>query len=201
MMSLGWFISVSLFAVSMTGTPGPNNVILTASGARYGYRRTLPAIFGILLGGLVLNMGLALGLGALFQAFPLAHRVLQVVGATYLLYLAWKIASAPPPGLSSDAEERPLTLWQMAFFQFANPKVWVMGLTLVATFMPAHGVLWLNALGLAMLMEVIAFPCVSFWAAFGQAIARWLVTDRAWRIFNVTMGLATAACVGFIVVD
>ncbi|GAB3676096.1 LysE family translocator [Salinisphaera aquimarina] len=198
MMSASWLFSVMLFAISMSATPGPNNVMLTASGALYGYRRTLPHIIGIMLGCLVLFMAIALGLGLVFERFPIVQQVLRVVGALYLLFLAWKIASAPPPAVAHDGDSRPLTLWQAALFQFANPKAWVMGLTLMASFLPQHGPLWLNAFALAVLMELIAFPCISFWAGFGIAISRRLTTARSWRIFNGVMGAMTAACVGFI---
>ncbi|MFC0267154.1 LysE family translocator [Kushneria aurantia] len=199
MLSSGWLLSVILFAISATGTPGPNNVMLTASGARYGYRRTLPHIFGILLGGLVLFTALALGLGVLFERYPAVQNILKVAGALYLLYLAWKIASAPPPQLEHQGDAKPLTLWQAALFQFVNPKVWVMGLALMAGFLPSEGSPLLNALMLAFLIELVAFPCISMWAGFGTVIARFLETPRAWRIFNVVMGSMTAACVLFIV--
>ncbi|GHB13395.1 LysE family translocator [Salinicola rhizosphaerae] len=199
MMSLGWWFSVALFSVSMTGTPGPNNVMLTASGALYGYRRTLPHIFGIMAGCFALFMAVALGLGVLFERFPLIQQGLKIVGAVYLLYLAWKIATAPPPDLAASEGGRPLTAWQAATFQFVNPKAWVMGIALIAGFMPADGPLLINALVLSAFMEVIGFFCISCWAGFGMAIGRLLKTPRAWRVFNGLMGLATAACVGFIV--
>ncbi|MES1924932.1 LysE family translocator [Salinisphaera sp. T31B1] len=198
MMSASWLFSVVLFAVSMTATPGPNNVMLTASGALYGYRRTLPHILGIMIGCLVLFTAIALGLGIVFQRFPLVQQGLRIAGAVYLLYLAWKIASAPPPSLAHDADARPLTLWQAALFQFANPKAWVMGLTLMASFLPDDGPVFFNALVLALLMELVAFPCISFWAGFGMAISRVLTSARSWRIFNAVMGGMTAACVVFI---
>lgn len=199
MISTSWLLSVIVFAVSMTGTPGPNNIMLTASGALYGYRRTLPHILGIMLGGLVLFTAIALGLGTLFQRFPLIHDVLQVVGALYLLYLAFRIATAAPPQFEQHSDARPLTCTQAALFQFVNPKVWVMGMALMAGFLPVEGSLVINALGLALIMEVVAFPCISLWAGFGMALARWLRTPRAWRIFNMVMGAMTAACVVFIV--
>lgn len=199
MMSLGWWLSVALFSVSMTGTPGPNNVMLTASGALYGYRRTLPHIFGIMAGCFVLFMAVALGLGVLFERFPLVQQGLKIIGAIYLLYLAWRIATAPPPDLAVKDGARPLTAWQAATFQFVNPKAWVMGIALIAGFMPAEGSLLANALVLSAFMEIVGFFCISCWAGFGMAIGKLLKTPRAWRVFNGVMGLATAACVGFIV--
>ncbi|WP_106476126.1 LysE family translocator [Phytohalomonas tamaricis] len=196
--TLAWLVSLALFAVPMTGTPGPNNVMLTASGALYGYRRTLPHIFGILCGGIVLFTALALGLGLVFQRFPMLQLGLKLVGSLYLLYLAWKIARAAPPDFAARNDSKPLTFGQAALFQFINPKVWVMGMALVAGFMPSDGNIVINAFLLALLVEVIAFPCISVWAGFGMAIGRTLRTPRAWRIFNITMGVMTAGCVVFI---
>lgn len=202
-MTLSTLFPLLLFCLISAGTPGPNNVMLTANGALHGYRRTLPAILGILVGGLAMFTLLALGLATLFERYPLLQSVLRIVGAAYLLYLAWKIANAPPPSFDAARREqvRPWSFWQAAAFQFANPKVWVMGITLMASFLPHDGALVLNALALACIMEAVAFPCISFWAGFGTVIARWLNTDRDWRIFNAVMGLLTAACVGFIIFD
>lgn len=188
----------ALYMISMTLTPGPNNLMLTASGANYGYWRTLPHILGILAGCFVLFSAIALGLGLLFERFPLFQTLLKVVGSAYLLYLAWKIASAPPPDLHLRGEGRPLTFWQAAAFQFANPKAWVMGLALMAGFLPEQGSSWTDALLLAGFAELIALPCISLWAGFGIAVGRHLKSARAWRVFNGLMGAMTAACVGFI---
>lgn len=194
-MSLG---PAALYMLSMTITPGPNNMMLTASGANYGFLRTLPHIFGILVGCLVLFTGIALGLGLIFERYPLVQMVLRLVGSVYLLYLAWRIATTPPPDLSRRENGKPLTFWQAAAFQFANPKAWVMGLALIAGFLPEGGDTLLNALLLAGFSELIALPCISMWAGFGIAIGRWLNSPRAWRIFNGSMGAMTAACVVFI---
>ncbi|ATJ82355.1 LysE family translocator [Halomonas beimenensis] len=187
----------SLFMISMTLTPGPNNVMLTASGANYGFRRTLPHLLGILGGCFVLFAAIALGLGIVFERFPIVQTLLRLVGSAYLLYLAWGIATAPPPRFGA-VEGRPLSYWQAAAFQFANPKAWVMGLTLMASFLPEDGNTVVNALLLAAFAELVALPCIALWAGFGMAIGRWLKGPRSWRVFNGTMGALTAACVLFI---
>ncbi|GGX99397.1 lysine transporter LysE [Litchfieldella qijiaojingensis] len=188
----------ALYMISMTITPGPNNVMLTASGANYGFWRTMPHILGILGGCFVLFSAIALGLGLIFERYPSMQTSLRIVGSAYLLYLAWKIATAPPPTLRAESEGRPLTFWQAAAFQFANPKAWVMGLALMAGFLPQGGDTLINALLLAAFAELIALPCIALWAGFGLAIGRLLKSERSWRIFNGLMGGMTAACVIFI---
>ncbi|WP_227367429.1 LysE family translocator [Halomonas sp. M20] len=198
MESLAFLGPAALYIISMTITPGPNNVMLTASGANYGYWRTLPHILGIIIGCFVLFSAIALGLGLLFERYPLFQSLLKIIGSLYLLYLAWKIANAPPPDLSTQGRGRPLTFWQAAGFQFANPKAWVMGLALMAGFLPEGGSTLLNALLLAGFSELISLPCISLWAGFGMAIGGLLRSERSWRIFNGAMGAMTAACVVFI---
>lgn len=200
MEALAFLGPAALYMISMTITPGPNNVMLTASGANYGFLRTLPHIFGILGGCFLLFAGIALGLGLLFERFPLVQTALRLIGSAYLLYLAWRIATAPPPDLRRRGEGHPLTFWQAAAFQFANPKAWVMGLALMAGFLPEGGDTWVNALLLAAFAELVALPCIAVWAGFGTAIGRWLDSPRAWRVFNALMGALTAACVYFILV-
>lgn len=195
MESLAFLAPATLFMLSMTLTPGPNNVMLTASGANYGYWRTLPHIFGILIGCLVLFIAIALGLGLVFERYPIVQTLLKVLGSVYLLYLAWKIATAPPPDFSRQQEARPMTFLAAMLFQFANPKAWVMGMALMASFLPEEGPPLLNAVLLAGFAELVALPCISLWAGFGTAIGRLLNTERAWRIFNRVMGALTASCV------
>ncbi|MDH2295797.1 LysE family translocator [Cobetia sp. 1AS1] len=195
MESLAFLAPATLFMLSMTLTPGPNNVMLTASGANYGYWRTLPHIFGILIGCLVLFIAIALGLGLVFERYPIVQTLLKVLGSAYLLYLAWKIATAPPPDFASQQDARPMTFLAACLFQFANPKAWVMGMALMASFLPEEGPALLNAVLLAGFAELVALPCISLWAGFGTAIGRLLNTERAWKIFNRMMGVLTASCV------
>lgn len=199
-MTSQWVIlgPATLYMISMTLTPGPNNLMLTASGANFGFQRTLPHLLGIVGGCFLLFAGIALGLGVLFERYPNLQLALRWIGSAYLLYLAWKIASAPPPDLNSDVTRRPLTFWQAALFQFANPKAWVMGLALIAGFLPPDGNALTNALLLVGFAELVALPCCALWAAFGSFIGQKIRTERAWRRFNITMGALTAACVWMI---
>ena len=195
--SLSTLGPLAMFMFVMTITPGPNNLMLTASGANFGYWRTLPHIGGILIGCFSLFLAIALGLGALFQRFPALQLALQIAGSAYLLWLAWLFAQTPPPG-EADAEARPLRFWQAAVFQLVNPKAWVMGIAMAAGFLPDEGSLLANAALVALIAELVALPCISIWTLFGTGIGRLLRGERAWRRFNRTMGLLTAACVPFL---
>lgn len=191
---------VILFSFAMTATPGPNNMMLTASGANFGFRRTLPHIFGVTLGCVGLMAAVALGLGNLFMAWPVLQSGLKVVGSAYLLWLAWKIATAAPPSTDARLKGQPMSLWQAAAFQFANPKAWVMAISGVASFTLAGDGYLLSALLLIGLMALVTLPAISIWAGFGVAVGRLLKTAAHWRLFNLSMGGLTAACVALILI-
>lgn len=168
----------------MSSTPGPNNVMLTASGANFGYRGALPQIMGINVGGFIQTFITCLGLGVLLAGHPTAQMLLRVAGALYLIYLATRLAGA---SVGPARAPLPVTFWQGALFQAINPKSWVKAITLASVFMPAgmgavQGALVVSVIGLA-----IGFPCISMWALFGVAIRRLLADPRKQRAFNWLM--------------
>jgi len=195
MWSATFFAPLVLFAFSMSATPGPNNVMLTASGANFGFRRTIPHMLGINLGFLTLMAVTALGLGIAFVRFPLLQQALRVAGSVYLLYLAWRIATAAPRTEGNGLNGRPFRFWEAAAFQYVNPKAWIIAISGVSTFTLAGEHYALSAATVCLTCTVVNLPSISFWAAFGAAVGRLLRSHRSWRIFNVTMGVLTASCV------
>ena len=169
----------------MSSTPGPNNVLLANSGALFGYRRTLPQILGTNSGVAVQTFGTCMGLGSLFVAFPLLHQILQVAGALYLVFLAWKLSAS---SLGNAHRTEPLTFVQAVLFQAVNPKSWVKAITLASVFMPVGMSALVGALVVTVAGMLIGFPSSSLWALFGVAIRRLLADPRKQRIFNLTMG-------------
>ena len=169
----------------MSSTPGPNNVLLANSGALFGYRRTLPQILGTNSGVAVQTFGTCMGLGSLFVAFPLLHQILQVAGALYLVFLAWKLSAS---SLGDAHRTQPLTFVQAVLFQAVNPKSWVKAITLASVFMPVGMSALVGALVVTVAGMLIGFPSSSLWALFGVAIRRLLADPRKQRIFNLTMG-------------
>ena len=182
------------FCFSTSITPGPNVLMVTASGATYGFRPTLPHLLGITLGFPVMVVAVGLGLGAVFQSLPVLHDGLKVVGSAYLLYLAWRIATAERPKAGVPGG-RPLTFLQAAAFQWVNPKAWVIAVGAVSAFSTLELSPLANAALIAVAFGAMAFPCSAVWAGFGTAIGRLLTSDRALRTFNLTMGALTALSV------
>jgi threonine/homoserine/homoserine lactone efflux protein len=184
-------IALALFGFVSSITPGPNNTMLMASGANFGFGRTVPHLSGVVVGFPIMVIGIGLGLGGVFTAFPVLHDVLRVVGAAYLLYLAYKLArsdslSAGPAGAS------PMTFWQAVAFQWVNPKAWAMALGTVANFVPKDGYTQ-NVVMAALVFAVVNGPCVATWAGFGVVLRRFLARPGALRAFNVTMAVLLVA--------
>ena len=155
-----WLLSAFTFALSMSGTPGPNNVMVASSGATFGFARTLPHLIGVAIGFPIMLVAVALGAGHLLQAVPVLHTVLKWVGAAYLLWLAWHIARARPAPPEAQAASRPLTMLQAGLFQWVNPKAWIIALGAVATYTTADGVLGQSLL-LAGIFLVVTVPAPS----------------------------------------
>ena len=184
------FTALFLFAFVTVITPGPNNLMLMASGANFGFRRTLPHMIGIGIGMPVLVVCVGIGVMQLFDLWPLSYTILKVLSVAYLLYLAWKIANAAPPK-GAEAEGKPLTFLQSAAFQWVNPKAWSMALTsitLYATSRDMTAVLWVAGMYL-----VVSFISTTAWTALGQQMRRVLKGPRALRIFNVSMAVLLVA--------
>ena len=184
-MTLALMLAFAGFAFVSSITPGPNNAMLLASGVNFGFRRTIPHIAGIAIGCVVMLLLVGLGLGQAFAALPWLYGVLRIVGAAYLLWLAWHIVCAGPIA-ARDGTGRPMTFVQGMAFQWVNPKAWIMVVGAVSTFAPrdafAH-----NVMVLALLLGLVNLPSICIWAGFGTALRPLLSHPRRVRIFNVTM--------------
>lgn len=188
-MTLETFLALILFALVTSITPGPNTMMLFASGVNYGFRRTFPHMCGIGIGFLALLLGVGFGLGAALERYPAFYIALKVVGGGYLLWIAWKIGSSRAlPNSAEKASGRPLTVLQAALFQWVNPKAWIMAIAAVAAYTDPQDytrtVIWIS-----IAFALVNFPAVSVWAAFGSAMRGWLSVPARLKWFNITMAV------------
>lgn len=177
--------ALSVFAFVSSITPGPNNAMLMASGANFGFRPTIPHLLGVTGGFFFLVVAVGLGLGGLFAAYPALHDVLSVVGGLYLLWLAWKIATSSGLG-AGEAGAKPQTFLQAAAFQWVNPKAWAMALGAVTAYAPQQNYV-ANILAVSAVFAAINLPCVASWTGFGVGLRRFLDRPAVLRFFNVGM--------------
>ena len=185
-------LAVLPFALSTTLTPGPNTILVTASAATFGFRRTVPLMLGILLGFPAMMTAVGLGLGELFESHPLLHGALRWVGVTYLLYLAWKIATARS-SVESGAPGRPVGFLRSAALQWVNPKAWIMSISALTTFTTVGGDPRRETLVIVAVFALVAFAAIPAWALFGVAVGRLLRSERALRVFNASLAALLVA--------
>ena len=189
-----------VFAVTTLFTPGPNNIMLTASGANYGLKRTLPHLFGVDCGFAFMVFLVGMGFGAVFSALPELQAIMRWIGATFLVCLGVMIAIS---GRTKDGTTRgrPLTFIEAAAFQWVNPKAWSMAIGTFATFAPEGVSALTTAAVFAGIFFVIGLASSMTWAGFGIGIRRALKSDLHLRIFNVTLGLLTIASVALLFIE
>ncbi len=174
-----------LFAAAVTLTPGPNVVLVTASAANFGFRRTLRQMLGITFGFGSMVLATGLGLAGVVHAEPRLHAVLKYAGAVYLLYLAWRIAHADAAGASDRA--RPIGFVEATLFTWMNPKAWVSALGAAAAFTTIGGdLLWESAV-ISTVLAAFCLLSTVLWAGFGAAIGRYLAAPRMRKAFNWSM--------------
>ena len=177
-------LALIAFAFVSSITPGPNNLMLMASGANFGFRRSIPHMLGIGLGFTFMVLVVGTGLVQLFDQYPVSYTILKIASVMYLLYLAWKIAHAAP-AKGQSAAGTPMTFLQAAAFQWVNPKAWAMALTATTAYTPDQTLFAICIV--ALVFGAVNLPSVSTWTVLGQQMARILTNPRRLVVFNWTM--------------
>jgi threonine/homoserine/homoserine lactone efflux protein len=193
-MTLEQTLPFLIFSLIAAITPGPSNVMITATGSEAGIVRGLPCVVGAAAGMAALLFTAALGLGQLIIGHPEILRIMNWCGAAFLLWLAWKIANAGRAGEAGST--RPVGFFGAAFFQWINPKGWLVAIGAAGTYLrPDTGSQLLQALVFAGLFFSVALPSGFVWLALGAAMQGLLHDERSARTFNSVMALALAASV------
>ena len=192
-MRLDIFLALLTFGVVAGATPGPNNMMLMASGVNFGVRRSLPHLIGVVLGFTLMVALVGFGLDAIFRLAPWALPAMRWAGAAYLVWLAWRIANS---GALREraAAARPLGALGAAAFQWINPKGWVMAVSALTTYAvsPNYG---LSVIVVAATFLLIGFPCSGIWLLFGASMRRFLADPRRARPFNFAMAALLIASI------
>jgi threonine/homoserine/homoserine lactone efflux protein len=175
------------FAVVNSITPGPNNMMLMASGVNFGFRRTMPHLAGVNLGFMLMMLLVGLGMGQIFARFPIVYTAMKVLGALYLLWLAWKIARSGPME-DGEAAGHPMTFLQAAAFQWVNPKAWAMVVGAIAAFTEPSAYV-MSVFAITALYLIGGTPSSFVWVVFGTAMRRLLRHPQHVVWFNRTMAL------------
>ncbi len=189
-MPLQTFTAVLIFATAMAFTPGPNNVMLAASGSRFGIKRTLPHLAGVTVGFPVMLFLVGVGLASILVASARLQLGMKIVSCAYLLWLAIQIARSSSAGGAAE-RVKPLSFLQAAAFQWVNPKAWLMAVGAVSAYTAGQGSqLYLQVAIITLVTLVVTVASTLTWAAFGAGIRRWLRHPAALRLFNLAMAVA-----------
>ena len=184
-MTVDLLSALAAFAFVSSITPGPNNLMLMASGANFGLTRSLPHMMGVAIGFTVMIVLVGVGLMQLFDLWPASYEILKYGSVLYLFWLAWKVANAAEPGRATEQGGNPITFLQAAAFQWVNPKAWAMALTAIAAYAPTRDI------GAVLLVSAvfgaINLPSISIWTLMGQQIRHILTSPARLRAFNWTM--------------
>ena len=186
------YAALILFILSTSITPGPNNLMIMASGVNFGLRKSVPHLLGIDLGFPLMLIAVGMGISQLFTLVPYLMIWLKIIGVVYLCYLAFKIAMTPiKTQQQSESVQiaKPFTFIQAALFQWVNPKAWIMALGAVATYTVTSSDYISQVVVIAALFIIFGAPCTIFWLGFGKALKRFLSRRIYQRVFNVCMAL------------
>ena len=176
-------VAISAYNFVMYATPGPNNSILTASGIKFGFRKTVPNILGIPTGHGIQLALVCLCLGSLFIQFPYLLNVLKYIGAIYLLYLSWKMFGSLNIKKAED-KSSPLTYYQAILFQSVNPKAWLICITAVSLFYPEQENIFVGTLFMVVMSTIINIPSISIWAFGGSVIRKYLSNEKLKKVIE-----------------
>tara|TARA_X000000368_G_C22700014_1_gene566371 strand:- start:77 stop:628 length:552 start_codon:yes stop_codon:yes gene_type:complete len=179
-------------------TPGPNNAMLTASGMKYGFVKTLPHLIGIPTGHIIQISLVCLGLGNLFIQFPELQFYLKILCFFYLLYLSWTILGSLSFALKKSG--RPLKLYEAALFQFINPKAWTIAITVVSAFFPSEENFYLATIFLTLTAALICFPSICIWAIFGNSLRIFIKNTKTKKIIEYILAILLILTASYILV-
>jgi threonine/homoserine/homoserine lactone efflux protein len=200
MLETNLLLALIAFAFVSSATPGPNNLMLLASGTNFGFTRTIPHMLGVTGGFMVMVVLVGLGLAQLFAAVPALYMILKVGSVAYLVYLSWKIATASAPKGEIAASAKPMSFIGASLFQWVNPKAWTMALGAVTAYVPTS-----NPTGglivVALVFGLINLPVVSGWALMGAQLRAFLRDPMKLRIFNITAALLLLASLYPVIFD
>jgi len=186
-MSYDLLPALAMFALVSSITPGPNNLMLMASGANFGFLRTLPHMLGVGLGFTLMVMLVGIGIVQIFDAFPVTYIALKYISIIYLFYLAYKIATSSISLDNNVAKTTPMTFMQAILFQWVNPKAWTMALTAISLYAPSKSIVAVAIV--ALIFGLINIPSVSSWVVLGQQIQKVLKSPMHVKTFNMSMAL------------
>ena len=187
MITYSLWSALIIYYFIMFATPGPNNAMLTASGMKFGYLRTLPHIIGIPLGHFIQITLVCYGLGNVFIKFPQIQFYMKFLCFVYLLYLSWKMLGSI--SVTKKETGRPLKFYEASLFQFINPKAWTVAIAAVSGFFPTDENFFVATMFLAVTAPFVCIPSISLWALFGNSLRTFVSNTKTKKIIEYILAI------------
>ncbi len=185
-----YYLAIISFTFVAGITPGPNNMMLMASGLNHGVQKSIPHYLGICFGFPVMVAVVGFGMGAIFSKYPAIFLAIKLSGICYLLFLSWKVANADNLNAKQSTRD-PLSFTQAAIFQWLNPKAWVIAVGALAAFTTQDN-FTLSVITVIIVYFFMGFLCMGVWLKLGQALQQYLSHGKRRQFFNILMGLLLA---------
>jgi threonine/homoserine/homoserine lactone efflux protein len=183
--TLDIIMALMLFAFASSISPGPNNLMLMSSGANFGFRKTLPHMFGVGFGFTLMVALVGIGIMQVFDLFPASYLILKWCSVIYLVYLSYKVATSAAPENKDTNKAKPFSFIQAVLFQWVNPKAWTMALTAIGIYAPERDIT--SVMIVALVFGAVNLPSISVWVVLGLKIQKMLSSVKRLRIFNAVM--------------
>lgn len=191
-MTADMFLALLVFSAIAAYTPGPNNTLLMASGMNFGYRRSLPLVFGVCFGFPLMIACIGLGLGEVFKLYPVLYTVLKFAAVAYMLWLAWKIATATPSSESGTNDVQPMGFIQAVLFQWVNPKGWIVSIAALSAYTVSSSY-YVGVAAVVFCFVIMGFTSASLWTMFGASLRHVLNDPRYFRWINYALAALLVA--------
>ena len=199
MINLTDFMLLVGFYFTMFVTPGPNNAMLTTSGLKFGFKKTLPHLIGIPVGHIVQISLVCLLVGKISDPFPIIPIILKYLCAIYLLYLGYKMIGSF--GEHKKDTTRPLKLYEASLFQFVNPKAWTVASMVASGFFPHGENIVIAIMYTTFTAAIVCFPSISLWALFGASIRTIIKNIKIKKIIEYLLALLLVITAVIIVIN
>jgi len=199
MITFSLWSTLIVYYFIMFVTPGPNNAMLTASGVKFGYFKTLPHLIGIPLGHFLQIILVSYGLGNVFLKFPALQFYMKILCFIYLVYLGWKMLGSF--SIIKKESGRPLRFYEASLFQFINPKAWTVAITAVAGFFPLEESFFKATMFLALTAPFICFPSISLWALFGSTLRMFVNNLKTKKIIEYILAILLILTALFVLIN
>ena len=187
MITFSLLTALSIFYFTMFITPGPNNAMLTASGMKFGYLKTLPHLIGIPLGHTIQISLTCLGLGSIFIKFPEIQFYMRILCAVYMIFLSWKMIGSF--SIKDKDSGRPLKFYEASLFQFINPKAWSIAIAVSSGFFPTEEHLFIGIIFVSLTAAIICFPTISLWAMFGNSLKKFVENEKLKKLIEYFLAI------------